>query len=161
MTKAEYLSWFDEVLQPREPTFRLIPDDKIDFRLTDHSFTLGQQLSHISGALAFFARVLRHEEVPYKSLREIMVANRRQPSVNVDDGIRYLRTGIAAMRRAIEELTDEQFAGAMLDTPQRGRTQYWRYCLFAMEHHIHHLMEVHICLRVLGVEVNTKSLYVG
>jgi uncharacterized damage-inducible protein DinB len=161
MTKAQYLAWFDEVLQPTEPTFRLVPPDKVDFKLTEKSFTIGQLLSHIPGALSFFAKVMNQEELPFKSLREIMVANRRHPSANVEEGIHFLELSVASFKRALERLTEEQFQTAELDTPQKGRVAYWRYCAFALEHHIHHLMELHICLRSLGVEVNTKSLYYG
>jgi uncharacterized damage-inducible protein DinB len=161
MTKVEYLAWFTEVLQPTEPTFRLIPHDKVDFKLTERSFSLGQLLGHIPGSLAFFAKVVNNEELPFKSMREIMVANRRQPSVGVDEGIRFLQSSVSTFENAVGRLSDDQFQSALLDTPQKGRVSYWRYCAFALEHHIHHLMEMHVCLRVLGVDVNTKSLYVG
>ncbi len=159
MTKAAYLEWFTEVLRPTEPTFRLVPHEKIDFKLTERSFSIGQLLGHIPASLSFFAGVISNNEPPLKSMREIMVANRRQDSLTVEEGVQSLRKGIASFERAVGQLTEPQFQSALLDTPQKGRTPYWRYCAFAVEHHIHHLMELHINLRVLGIDVNTKTLY--
>jgi len=161
MTKAEYLAWFNEVLQPTEPTFRLVPADKLDFKLTEGSFTIGQLLSHIPGALRYNEKVLRQEELPYKSVREILVANRRHPSVTVDEGIAFLLKAGSGFANAVESLKESQFQHELLDTPQKGRVPYWRFCAFVLEHHIHHVMELHIALRALGVQVNTKSLYFG
>jgi len=160
MTVQQYLSWFDEVLAPTEHMFRLVPSDKLDWKLTDNSFTLGQLLSHIPRGLSFIATVINGDEWPLKSLREIFVANRRQPSSTVDEAVASLTSEVSAFKGVVGRLGEEKFQNGMLDTPQKGRVPYWRYCAFALEHHIHHLMELHISLKVLGVKVNTGTLYV-
>ena len=161
MTKAQYLSWFDEVVGPTESIFRLVPPDKLDWKLTEESFTLGQLLRHMPGALFFFAKVINNEEWPAKSLREVMVANRTHPSTTVEEAIAKLGSSTIAFKGAIDALSEEQFQNEMVDTPQKGRVGYWRYCAFALEHHIHHVMEMHLNLKLLGVKVNTKTLYTG
>jgi uncharacterized damage-inducible protein DinB len=161
MTKAQYFSWFDEVVKPTQAIFSRVPADKLDWKLTERSFTLGQLLRHIPGALGFFAMVMNNEQLPYKTLREIMVANRNHESSTVEEAILRLNECIAKFKSAVERLSEEQFQNEMLDTPQKGTVHYWRYCAFALEHHIHHLMELHLNLKALGVDVNTKSLYVG
>jgi hypothetical protein len=161
MTKEQYLSWFDEVVKPTEVLFHRVPADKLTWKLTPNSFTLGQLLRHIPGALAFMAKVIGGEELPCKSFREIMVANRSHASATVEEGIESLASSVTTFKNAVASLSETQFQNEMLDTPQWGRTFYWRYCAFVLEHHIHHLMELHLNLKVLGVDVNTKSLYVG
>lgn len=161
MTKAQYLSWFDEVVDPTETVFRLIPAEKLQWKLTETSFSIGQLLRHIPAALEFFAKVLKGEDLPVRSMREIMVANRHQESATVEEAVRQMRSVVPMFKAAVEALDEDQFQNAMLDTPQKGRTFYWRYCAFALEHHIHHLMELHLNLKVLGVRVNTRTLYAG
>ena len=161
MTKEQYLSWFDEVVKPTETLFRRVPVDKVEFKLTEKSFTIGQQLAHIPASLDFLAMVVAREKLPLNSMREILVANRHQHSVAVEQGIESLRRATEDFKGAVEKLSEEEFQAGLLDTPQKGRVPYWRYCAFALEHHIHHLMELHLNLKVLGVDVNTKSLYVG
>lgn len=161
MTKSEYLSWFDEVVQPTEAIFRLVPSDKLGFQLTSRSFTIGQLLRHIPASFSYMAKVINREELPYKSVREILVANRRHPSATVDEAIHALKHATDVFKHAILQLSEEQFPNGIIDTPQKGRVPYWRFGAFALEHHIHHLMELHLCLRILSVDVNTKTLYGG
>jgi hypothetical protein len=37
----------------------------------------------------------------------------------------------------------------------------WRFAVFVAEHHLNHKMELHMYLRLLGVKVNTGTLYAG
>ena len=159
MTIDQYLSWFDEVIRPTEPMFRLVPDSKLDWRLTPTSFSLGQLISHMPRALWFNARVVDQAGIPLKSIREILIANRRQPSSSVDDAVTSLYGSVTDFREAVTRLGNDRFQSAMLETRQRGPTLAWRHCLFTVEHHIHHLMELHIGLKSLGVNVNTRTLY--
>ena len=159
MKVAEYLSWFEDVVGPTERIFRSVPPEKIDWKLTETSFSMGQILSHIPRAISFMTKVLNHDELPLKSLREIMLSNRRQPSATVDEALADLSAATARFKAVVRGIPDEMFAVGMLDTPQLGKVQYWRYAAFVLEHHIHHLMELHLCLKALGVKVNTGTLY--
>lgn len=161
MTKAQYLLWFDDVVRPTEPIFRRVPAEKLTWKLTESSFSVGQLLCHIPLALKFSAKVLNNEEVPLRSLREIFVANRNHRSTSVEQAIDELHAARERFVAAVHALSEEQFQAGVLDTPQMGRTHYWRYGAFVLEHHIHHLMELHLNLKVLGIPVDTKTLYGG
>ncbi len=139
--------------------FRLVPLDKLDFRLTPTSFSVGQLLSHIPRALMFNAKVMAGSDWPLKSMREILVVNRRQPSVGPDEAVVQLREGTEMFKSAVRSRGEEFFQQAMLNTPQWGEIKCWRFGMFVVEHHIHHLMELHLNLKMLGVDVNTKTLY--
>jgi|DewCreStandDraft_4_1066084.scaffolds.fasta_scaffold30432_4 uncharacterized damage-inducible protein DinB len=161
MTKAQYLSWFDEVVGPTESIFHLVPEDKLQWRLVESSFNVGQILKHIPLSLEFFAKVINNEPLPVRTMREIMIANRHQKSATVEEAVADMRRATARFKEAVNALQENQFQHDELDTPQKGRVPYWRYCTFALEHHIHHLMELHLNLKVLGIAVNTKTLYAG
>lgn len=161
MTKAQYLSWLDEVVGPTEPVFHLVPEDKLDWKLTETSFTIGQLLKHMPVSLEFFAKVMNHEPLPVRTMREIMIANRYQPSATVEEAVMGMRWATSKFKEVVSALPEDTFQNGELDTPQKGRVPYWRYCAFAIEHHIHHLMELHLNLKVLGIRVNTKTLYAG
>lgn len=160
MTIQQYRSWFDEVLAPTEPMFRLVPPEKLDWKITETSFTLGQLLNHMPRAFWFMAKVINKEELPLKSMREIFVSNRRQQSSTPEEAVELLRSSTHSYKQAIAALSEDQFQNGILDTPQKGPVPYWRYAAFSLEHHIHHLMELHLSLKVLGVKVNTGTLYV-
>jgi hypothetical protein len=157
----QYQQWFDEVVRPTAPMMQLIPPDSLEWKLTERSFTLGQLIDHIPKSLWYNTKVLRGEELPLKSMREIFVANRRQPSATVEAAVDSFSRHAGDFRQAVGELGDDRFLNGELDTPQLGRIPYWRFSAFVLEHHIHHLMELHLNLKVLGVGVHTGLLYAG
>jgi len=160
MTIRQYLAWFDEVLAPTEPMFLLVPPDKVNWKLTEGSFTIGQLINHMPRALWFMAKVINGEEHPYTSIQRILVSNRRQESSSPEEAVALLKTFTASYKEAIARLGDDRFQNGIVHTPQKGRIQYWRYAAFTLEHHIHHLMELHVSLKVLHVKVDTGTLYV-
>jgi hypothetical protein len=160
MTISEYLGWFDEVLEPTEPMVRLVEASFLDWRPTERSFSVGQLIAHLPLALRFNAQVLRQEE-GLPTIREILVRNRRHPAASVDEALSMLRQGIAEFKGAVEQMTDGEFQTKIISTPQKGSIPVWRFGAFVLEHHIHHLMELHLSLRILGIPVNTRTLYSG
>lgn len=159
MTVQQYLGWYDEVLAPTERMIRLVPPDKLGWKLTENSFTLGQLIDHLGKALWFNAKVLGGEEWPLKSMREILVSNRRHSEATIEGAVEAFEKSRQRFRDVVERLGDETFQTGEINTPQRGRHHVWRFAAFVVEHHIHHLMELHICLKVLGVKVHTGTLY--
>lgn len=161
MTIREYSFWFDDVIRTTEATFRLVPTDKLDWKPTSTSFALGQLIAHMPLALRFNARVIASEEWPLKSLREILVSNRRHPVATVDEALKNLAESAFLYKSAVAQLGDEKFRHEIVNTPQWGTLPVWRFAIFVLEHHINHKMELHMCLRLLGVNVNTGTLYAG
>lgn len=159
MTTQEYFSWFDDVLETTASMYRLVPPDKLDWKPTAHSFSLGQLLEHMAKALWFNSRVITSEQWPLKSLREIFVSNRRQASVTVEEGLRHLDEYSSGFKHAIRGLGEEKFQHGEVNTPQWGTLPVWRFAVFVLEHHLNHKMELHMYLKLLGTKVNTGTLY--
>lgn len=159
MTVQEYLAWFDDTIQATKSLYALVPPDKLDWKPTENSFSLGQLIEHIPRALWFNAKVIASEDVPLKSLREILIANRRQQGATVDNALQHLAEYSSRFRQILMNLGDEKFQRSAVDTPQWGMLPVWRFVIFTLEHHLNHKMELHMCLRLLGVKVNTLTLY--
>lgn len=159
MTLQDYLSFFDDVVRPTEQLFRLIPPDKLDWKPTGNSFTLGQQIGHLAGALGVYAHGIVNGEWGFKSMRERFVLNRHTPSMSVEEAIHLLNENHLEFRRVVGALSEEEFNKGEIDSPQLGRVPRWRLAMLAVEHHINHKAEVFMCLKQLGVPVNTGNLY--
>jgi hypothetical protein len=160
MTTSDYLSWFDDVVAPTGPMFRLVRPEIMGWKPTERSFTVGQLLAHIPGSLVFNARILTQpKDVP--SLRQIFLSNRRHPTSTVDEAIGRLAEGTSLFHSEVGKINDRDFHLRIITTPQRGDIPVWRFCAFVLEHHIHHLMELHLALRILGLPVDTRTLYAG
>ncbi len=161
MTIQEYFSWFDDSVRTTEAMYHLVPGDKLGWKPTETSFTLGQLIEHMPKALWFNARVIASEEWPLKSMREILVTNRRHQTATVDEGLTHLVEWSTEFKQAVKNLGDEKFQHGDINTPQWGTLPIWRFAIFVLEHHLNHKMELHMYLRLLGAEVNTETLYVG
>jgi uncharacterized damage-inducible protein DinB len=161
MTTQEYFSWFNDVLRTTEGMYRLVPSDKLDWKPTENSFTLGQLVEHMPRAFWFNSKVIASEEWPLKSMREILVTNRRHPSASADEALVHLVLWSNEFKQAVQNLGDEKFQRADVNSPQWGTLPIWRFAVFVLEHHLNHKMELHMYLKLLGVTVNTKILYVG
>ncbi len=159
MTLQQYIEWFDEVTDPTERLIGLVPPDRIGWKLTEDSFSLGQLIGHLGISLRFNGTVLAGEEPPLKSMRAILVANRRQSEASVETALEEFRIAKDRFRGIMNRGGEEWFQKGKVDTPQFGRRSVWRFAVFVLEHHIHHLMELHLCLKVLGVRVHTGTLY--
>lgn len=151
--------WFDDTIQATESLYALVPADKLEWKPTDNSFSLGQLIEHIPKALWFNAKVIASDELPLKSLGEILVANRRQQSAKVDEAILHLSECSEVFRKATRNLGEEKFQNTDVNTPQWGILPIWRFAIFVLEHHLNHKMEMHMYLRLLAVKVNTLTLY--
>ena len=159
MSLRNYLSYFDDVMKPTEGLFRLIPAEKIDWKPSENSFTLGQQIVHMSGAIGVYAHGITRGEWGFKSMRERLVQNRYTPSLTVEEAIQLFNASCAEFRTAVGSLSEEDFARGEVETPQLGRVPRWRIAVLALEHHINHKAEVFMYLKLLGVKVNTSHLY--
>jgi len=161
MTVQNYLSYCDDVVLPTEHLFRLIPADKLEWKPTERSFTLGQQIAHIAGAIGVYGHGIANGDWGFKSMRERFVLNRHTPSMNVEEAIRLLNENYGEFRRVVGALSEVEFDKEEIDSPQLGRVPRWRIAMLAVEHHINHKAELFMSLKQLGIAVNTGNLYKG
>ncbi|MEX0602237.1 MAG: DinB family protein [Bacteroidota bacterium] len=159
MTVHDYLTYFDEMFRSTEPLFRMVPPDKLDWKPDEKSFTASQLMAHMAGALGVYGNGIATGDWKFKSMREIFVANRRTPSVSLDDAVRILNDNYAEFRRVLGALSEDDFDRGEIDSPQLGRVTRWRAAMLAVEHHVNHKAELFMYLKFLGVPVNTRHLY--
>lgn len=159
MTIQNYLSYFDEMMKPTEPLFRMVPPDKLDWKPSENAFTAGQLMAHMAGALERYARGIATGDWGFKSLKEIFLFNRRTPSLAIDEVVALLKANYGEYRRLIGGLTQEEFDIGEIDTPQLGRVPRWRAAMLAVEHHVNHKAELFMYLKFMGVRVHTGHLY--
>lgn len=161
MTVVDYLTYFDEMMKPTVPMFSLVPNDKIDWKPNENSFTVGQLMAHMAISLQFYARGLMAGDWGVKSMREIFVHNRHTPILQVAEAIQMLENNYNKFREQVRRLCDDEFNNGLVDSPQLGRVPRWRLAMLAVEHFVNHRAELFMYLKLLGVKVNTGTLYKG
>lgn len=162
MTLQQYLSYIAYLVNSTEFLFQQIPEEKIDWKPTENSFTIGQQLAHMVGAFEVYARGMTTGDWGVKSMRERFLQNRRTPSITVSEAIRLLHANHDEFRRRIGSLSEEEFLRGELETPQLGGSfPRWRIGMLFIEHHLNHKAELFMYLKLLGIKVNSGHLYRG
>lgn len=161
MTVRDYLSYFDDMIRPTEPLFRMVPPDKLDWKPSENAFSAAQLMAHMAGALGMYARGISVGDWGFKSMREIFLFNRRTPSATIEAAVNALNEHYAEFRMRVGALSQDDFDRGEIDTPQLGRVPRWRAAMLAVEHHVNHKAELFMYLKFMGVKVNSGHLYVG
>lgn len=162
MTLKDYLSYYDYLIKSTEILFQQVPPEKIDWKPTENSFTIGQQMAHLVGSIEVYAHGITTGEWGFKSMRERFLMNRHTPTVSVDEAIKLLHQNHAEFRRLVGGLSEEEFSRGEIDSPQLGGSfSRWRIGLLGIEHHLNHKAELFMYLKLLGVKVNSGHLYRG
>ena len=159
MTLQDYLSYFDTFIPPTEKLFRLVPADKLDWKPTESSFTCGQLMTHIGGAIGAYGNGISKGEWRFPTLAAVHELNKQTPSLGIEQAVGLLHTKYEFFKSSLCALTEDEFNNGMVDTPQLGRVPRWRIALFGMEHHLNHKAELFMYLKMLGLNVRTEDLY--
>lgn len=159
MTVPQYLAYFDEMMRPTASMFRLVPADGIDWKPTDNSFSLGQLMAHIALSLGFYGRGIAYGDWGVKSMREIFVRNRHTPAFSFEEAVQLLEENYKEFKQRIGTISEDDFNNGVVDSPQLGRAPRWRLAMLAVEHTVNHRAEMFMYLKLLGVKVNTGTLY--
>ncbi len=159
MTIDNYLSYFDQMMKPTEPLFRMVPPEKLDWKPSENSFTAAQLMAHMAGALAMYGKGISRGDWGFKSMKEIFLFNRRTPAIAIEEVVASLRKNYEEFRSLVGGLTQEEFDRGEIETPQMGRVPRWRAAMLAIEHHVNHKAELFMYLKFMGVRVHTGHLY--
>ncbi|MDD8017260.1 MAG: DinB family protein [Bacteroidota bacterium] len=159
MTVSQFLNYAQGTLAPTESLFLLVPSDKIGWKPTERSFTLGQLMHHMAAALQFNADGIGKNEWALPSMRHIFVANRKISTVNVDEALKLYHQSAKIFLDIFSSISDDEFQTGEVDSIQLGRVQKWRIALFAVDHHLRHMTELFMYLKVLGLNISSKELY--
>lgn len=160
MTLENYLDYIDYMVKTTAVLFKQIPHDRIDWKPTERSFTIGQQLAHIVGALDVYARGITKGEWGFVSIRERFLQNRHTPSLTVEEALRLLEENHQHFRASVGALTQEEFDKGEIETPQLAENvPRWRAGMLMIEHHLNHKTELFMYLKMLDVKINSAHLY--
>jgi len=161
MTILQFHEYAQSVLAPTEPMFRLVPENATDWKPTETSFTTGQLLHHIAYSLKFNSDGIQKNIWAVQSMRHVFLANRKTPNSSVEDAVRYYRETSTEFLNVFSVMSDDEFQNGEVDSVQLGREKKWRVALFALEHHLNHKAELFMYLKMMGIKVTTKELYLG
>ena len=161
MSPMQFVSYAEQMLTPTLPLFELVPENKFQWKPTEDSFTCGQMMVHMAQALRFNADGIARNEWALPSLRHIFLANRKIQTSTLEEAIALYKTNVEYFLSVFRQMSEEEFNTAIVNTPQFGPQEKWRYALFAVTHHLNHKTELFMYLKMMGIKVGSRELYGG
>ena len=154
MKKDEFCKYCIEAYRPVETLIKLIPADKLDWKPGDNFMTFGELICHLSAGIGLELKMLidnnwpRHPEGPL-------------PSCNCSEALAALEKDKSFLREVLSEVTEEEFAAREAATPWGASGTIEKMGFDFKEHFTNHKMQLFTYLKILGIPVNTQTLYVG
>ena len=161
MTKDEFYDFALQAYQPALTMIRMAPADKLDWRPMPNFMSLGQLICHLSSGLGAELRVMLtgNWPAPEKMAEEMMLEN--MPSCTVAEALTKLEKDKATLREVLAGVSAEDFAQKVVSVPWGAQGKIERMALYFREHFTNHKQQLFTYLKLLGLPVDTTTLYGG
>ncbi len=156
MTSASILAQLGHILEGTRPLIAALPDDRLDWRPHDRSWTLGELAAHIANIPTWTAGTLNASELDLAPVGGEPMTPVAPPKTTADL-LAALDQAATEARSAVEATSDETFlepwsllvAGELRFTLPKGAVMR----SFILDHLIHHRAQLGVYLRLLDVPV--------
>jgi hypothetical protein len=161
MTKKEYYEFVLEAYRPAEALIRMVPRDKLDWRPGPNFMSLGQLIEHVSNGMGSDFRMLLDSKWPPMEEMEKAMKLENLLSCGVEQALAKLEKDKATLREVLDSVSEEDFAQKTVSVPWGWTAKMERMALAFREHFTNHKMQLFTYLKLLGLPVNTETLYGG
>lgn len=161
MNKDEYRQYVLDAYKPAETMMRMAPADKLDWKPAPNFMSLGQLLHHLSEGVGSGLEMLVRGNWPSMEEMEKGMKQENLPSCSAEEALRRLEQDKAALHDVLAGISEEDFANKVVSVPWGWKSKMERMALDFREHFIHHKMQLFTYLKLLGLPVNTETLYFG
>ena len=153
-TKQEIISVFDEAARTTKNLLKLVPWEKLSYKPHEKSYSLLELLNHIASAELFFVNgIVRNDWGAEGDEGKGMEFKSRDEMIKVFD------ENHKESVRLIEELPEGELLAKHVKTPFKMEGTALRMLIMSLEHTYHHRMQLFMYLKLLGLSVNTMTIY--
>jgi uncharacterized damage-inducible protein DinB len=155
MKKDEFFQYAVDGYRPVENMMKMVPADKLDWKPGESFMSLGQLLRHLADGIGTELEMLVRNSWPQQ------VEGQGMPSCSARDALSMLERDKATLRALLDGVTEEEFAEKVVSTPWGASGKLEKMAFFFQEHFTNHKMQLFTYLKLLGLPVNTQTLYMG
>ena len=161
MTKDDFYQLVMDAYRPTESLVRMTPADKLDWKPGPTFMSLGQLICHVTSGIGADLDVLVTGNWP--TTEEMAQAMRLEniPSCGVEEALGKLEKDKTTLREVLSGLTEDDFSDKIVSVPWGMQSKMERMALSFCEHLTNHKMQLFVYLKLLGLPVNTSTLYFG
>jgi uncharacterized damage-inducible protein DinB len=161
MNKSDFILIMKKAQAPLKGMVEMIPDDKLDWAPGEGFMNMGQVIKHLTENWCI-VRMMVTEDWPFSDMEEMADAMKLEnmPSCSKSEAVaameKDLNDAIAYMEN---ELSEEDLFNKKVSAPWGFEGEVWKAVLMAKEHQVSHRMQLHIYLKLIGLPVDTGTLY--
>jgi len=162
VTKNDFYECVMEAYRPAEALIRMVPADKLEWRPGAKFMSLGQLICHLGDGMGAEMRCLFTGQWPYtmEQMGEMMKLE-NYPSCTVAEAWKKLEKDKTVLREFLGSISEEDFTNKVVSTPWGMGGKMERMAISFREHFTNHKMQLFTYLKLLGLPVDTGTLYFG
>ena len=161
MTKDEYYDFVMQAYQPALTMIRMAPTDKLDWRPGPKFMSLGQVVCHLSTGLGTELRVMLTGNWPTMEEMDKGMRLENLPACSVAEALANLEKDKTTLREVLASVSEEDFAQRVVSVPWGVQGKLEKMMLYFREHFTNHKQQLFTYLKLLGLPVDTTTLYGG
>ncbi len=158
MKKDDFVQYAMSAYKPAENMIKMVPADKLDWKPGPNFMTAGQLIYHLSGGIAGELRMCIENSWPKGEMSPTMTD---MPSCNSQEALAKLSQDQADLKQVLAGISEEDFATKTVSVPWGWKSTIEVMALNFRDHFQHHKMQLFLYLKLLGLPVNTETLYMG
>jgi uncharacterized damage-inducible protein DinB len=157
--KDEFFQYSLEAFKPTETMLKMIPADKLDWKPGPSFMSLGNLIHHLSSGIGTELRMVVDKSWPKPE--EMAESMKQTPSCTVSEALARLEQDKSTLKDLLAGMTEEEFANKIVSVPWGWEFKMEKMALSFRDHFVHHKMQLFTYLKLLGLPVNTETLYMG
>jgi hypothetical protein len=171
MTKTEYLKFTKRVVDSTRGLIEKTPADKLDWRPGPSFLKTSAVLHHVSSAVGALLRDVMNDKWEYRpegaggdadGSAGLPPADAYPVVKRVDEAREMIDADWKLFEECFSKVDEDTFNGQVCKIPWMAPgTTLKEYMLLTTEHLSNHRMQLFMYLRLLGVKVDTTTLYYG
>jgi len=151
-----------DAFRPAKTLIRMVPEDKLDWRPGTSFMSLGQLIHHLSDGVGEGLRCLYTNQWPATPEQEKEAMKLENlPACSIEEALARLEKDEGILRDVLAAVSEEEFATKMLETPWGWKGKMEVLAVAFREHFTNHKMQLFLYLKLLGLPVDTTTLYYG
>ena len=161
MKKQDFVEQIRSAQAPIRGLVEMVPNDKLDWAPAPNFMTLGQLLKHLTENWTI-VRMFVTGEWPFSTEEEMAEAMKLEnlQSFTKDEALsaleKDLEDGVDYIQK---EISEEDFFNKVIKAPWGYEARICDAVVFSRDHFLNHKMQLFLYLKLLGLPVNTSTLY--
>jgi len=159
MTKNEYYEIVMENYKPTEKLISMVPADNLKWQPGLMFMSTGQLVCHLSEGIGGGLEMLLVGNWPSMKEMEEGMKLENLPSCSLQEALDKLEKDKKILRRVLDGLSEEDFTNKVVSVPWGWNAKMERMAINFLGHFNNHKMQLFTYLKLLGLPVNTETLY--